>query len=1449
MFTILWTGINNSTIQTILVKKILNKISENIGAEISIGKIETSFIKNITINEILIKDKEKDTLLYISKIDANIKNISLSDKKVSINNLVVEYLYGNVYQINDTTLNLSFIIDELNKSNKKSFDWNIYCKEFTIKNSLTALNIYSTPNIIIDRQSLMLSDIIIDSIQQKLNINYFTNYLNNKRFLTNISGEIDKKGDIIKCKGFNINTKNTDLNIIYASLKIPKKTEGNLFSFKANVADSKIILSDFYKLMPFLENKKDTISLKGDFTIKNNIIKGNKVYVQINSATKISSDFFIRNYNKITDLYYYLDINNLVTNKNDITYILKNYINVNTTNINSQLNLLDTLSYEGKITGNYYNLKNNGILLSKIGQLETDLVLYQDSINNKIIIDGNLKALPIYLGADTDINSEIYFDINANGSYSKQDGPDIDIKGSVGHILYNTKTIDSISIDGNINKDKFSGKISSFDTKLRFDFNGILNFDKVNSYNFILDLYNADLYKLGLTKKTKANLSLTVNANFSGNNIDNTIGKVKMLNVYYMNDTSYLSTDSIVMTSIYNNSVKEFKLKSQYINGKILGKYNMNTLINSFKQIVHFYLPALNFQHNNAEYNNNFSFEFIANHTKPLTDIFSSSLKIADSTKITGGFNDSTNNILLRCKSNQIRFNSRILDSVDFKIFNRRDNLSLIATVKGFQYSDNNVLKNFNITSNVHNDSIKTNLNWNNRMKEKYNGNINTLLTISNNNKKQYLKLDIFPSNIVVLDTLWFLSDGYIKKDSTGFILNNLNIYNDNSRLELFGVVSDNPRDSIVLNVENIDMNNLNKILQNKHLIFGGLVTGKTIIRDIKHKKQINSDLYVNKLSLNKEIIGDTKIQIKWNNLNQKLLVRGKSIKDSVNNFSFNGDISLEEKTINIDTKFTQQDLKTIEPFLTPTFNNVSGLLNGEITVYGELQSPSWKGSLKVSDAKLCVTETKVYYDINDYVFFDKHDIIFKNISVFDKEKNKAVLNGTITNENFSLFTYNIKLETDKILAIDLKSGDNAYYYGKIYGEGYVEIVGPDNLIDINIVAKTKNYSYIQVPLEDKSDIEENNFIEFVKHTKEKAKTIDKKNEELIINKSITNLRIDLEVTPDMEVQIMFDPRIGDMLRANGFAHLTIESLGPDFNMYGDYSIIKGDFTFTLQNIINKRLNIQQGSTVSWTGAPLDASINIDAVYKVRKASVFDLTQDENDKEKRVDVNTHLLMTGKLTKPNIKFAVDVPSATNDEAIDQLNSLPEEDLNKQVISLLLINKFTPLTTFQTNITNNATATLGTTTASEFLSAQLSSWMSQISNDFDLGFVYRPGDQTSQQEIEVALSTNILNDRVILNGNFGYSENMRKQTNTPLTGDGSIEYKLNKKGNVRLRAFQKVNNDITYTQAPYTQGIGVFYTEEFDNFDELMQKIFRKDVATKPKEINIEEDKEESSSNNF
>ena len=122
----------------------------------------------------------------------------------------------------------------------------------------------------------------------------------------------------------------------------------------------------------------------------------------------------------------------------------------------------------------------------------------------------------------------------------------------------------------------------------------------------------------------------------------------------------------------------------------------------------------------------------------------------------------------------------------------------------------------------------------------------------------------------------------------------------------------------------------------------------------------------------------------------------------------------------------------------------------------------------------------------------------------------------------------------------------------------------------------------------------------------------------------------------------------------------------------------------------------------------------------------------------------------------------------------------------------------------------------------VSNQLSNWLSQISNDFDIGFVYRPGyKDINANEVQLALSTQLLNDKVIINGNFDVRGTGSSSSSTDqLTGDFDIEYKITDK--IRFKVFNRFNNPYTGKQAPYTQGFGLFFRQDFDKFSDLFRK---------------------------
>jgi hypothetical protein len=178
---------------------------------------------------------------------------------------------------------------------------------------------------------------------------------------------------------------------------------------------------------------------------------------------------------------------------------------------------------------------------------------------------------------------------------------------------------------------------------------------------------------------------------------------------------------------------------------------------------------------------------------------------------------------------------------------------------------------------------------------------------------------------------------------------------------------------------------------------------------------------------------------------------------------------------------------------------------------------------------------------------------------------------------------------------------------------------------------------------------------------------------------------------------------------------------------------------------------------------------------------------------------------------------------------------EEELSRQFLYLLVMNSFyadPSYGTSHTNTTSTGTSAMAVTTT-EMVSNQLSNWLSQISNDFEIGFTYRPGyKDINSDEVQLALSTQLLNDKVVINGNFdvrgttsGTTSGTTNNTDQ-LTGDFDIEYKITEK--IKFKVFNRFNNPYTGKQAPYTQGFGLFFRQDFDNFSDLFRKKTKSDM---------------------
>ncbi|HAM97411.1 MAG TPA: hypothetical protein DCQ26_02265 [Marinilabiliales bacterium] len=1424
-------------VQTMIAKKLASQLSAKFHTVISIERARYGLKRNLVLQNLLVKDLENDSLIYIERLDLTVSKLELLHKKLELAQLDVKNLKSKLKTLTDSTYNFSFILDQLNSQSGDPLEWTISLSDLNMVNNSIQYQ-WGTERFHFNDISAHCTDFVYDSTQLSFNLNSFSFGLNQQINVQNISFNFNLDQQKVAFDEIHLLSNHSYVNVDKFYIKNGSNRQLPVLHFEK--VQSKIFLNEFSSIIPRFSQTADYFSITGNLIANLKSIKGEQVVLRLGNESELQSSFVVHNYNTLDSIDFALNIQELHSNVTDIKHIACHYFKQDTNQLTNFLDPLGKLNFQGTIKGNNNEIDAAGRFASAIGVIHSDVHLERKTDNQKISIDGNLRAIPIYPSVLIQNKSigELAFNLNTHGFYSSKEGIQMGIDGMIQKFVLNGRSIDSVGVKGNIEKEMFTGRISSFDPKIRFDFEGVLNFDTLPSYDFTLNMYYANLYQLGFNKKDSlANLSFDVKAKFLGNKFENSSGGIVVTNLYYFKDTTYFATDSISVSSVPTAKGNRFNFNSEYFTIELEGHFNTLTVSREIETLIKHHLPSLG-KSDPKKMTNDFTFTIVAEYPHPLTGLLLPEFRISPGTIVTGRFDGASNNLNFSVFSNRVEFFNRRIDELNLKAYTKNNRLFVNMDSKEFRYAENTSLKNFMSSMNIFNDSIKLNFNWNNWLDKNYSGNLNSLVTFSKNLQNFNLKLDIYPSNIVVHDTIWYLSKASLIKDSSGFSVANLKIDNGSSDVSVEGRVSKNPNDSLSISLKNINLTYLNPIIKDDQLLLGGIITGKTVIKDAMAFIQINSNFDVQNLSLNHELIGNTHLESSWDQTNKKLDMYFDARINDLSTIEATGFYLAPEDFLDINVNLNRQSVKILQPFLEPTFIHLKGELAGKIKLYGTYPDLKWKGSVFTDNTSFTIASTGVNYQLRDSVQLNNFQILFNNAHVFDKDQNEATVNGNITHHQFGDFSIDLKMNTQRIMGINTRAVDNPLFYGTVYGSGYVKIYGPTDAINIDVSATTLNNSIFNIPLEGKSDIEENSFIEFYDPLEVK-KSESEKQKQLVEDDYETNLIMDLTVTPDVEVQIIFDPRIGDALKAHGFARLNMESLKNGFSMYGDYQISKGEFTFALQNVIHKKFEILAGSNVIWSGDPIDAQINLDAIYKIRRASVYDLTFDDADKEKKVEVDCHLLMTDKLVNPTIKFAVQVPATTNEAAIDQINTLPEEEINKQVLSLLLVNKFMPL--YQQSYAPNTSGGLGATTVSELLSKQLSKWISQINTDFDLGFVYRPGTETTEQEYEVALSTNLWNDRITVNSNLGYTvQNQLTTAKSPYTTDVQVELKVNQNGNIRLRAFQKVNNDIEFSQAPYTQGIGIFYTEEFDDFNDLMIKMFRKEYAFKPEEPEVKKE---------
>ncbi|HRZ96229.1 MAG TPA: translocation/assembly module TamB domain-containing protein [Paludibacter sp.] len=1444
--------LQSDKIQNYIAQKATQELSVKLNTKVKVGKVNYKLFNSLEVNDFYIEDLEKDTLAYVNKIDLNFKLWEFFKGKIIFTNIELNQFSGNIKIDKDGNSNINFIVKAFEKPTPDSSVVEYHIKNLTIKeSSLNFTDLRKNPSLpvnVINTSRLKVKNINAQITVDKLNkdtlsarVKSFSATEKSGLTIKNITTQIhgNKKG--YSLPEFQLLLPKSELNLTDIRLNIDTITEENKVSkiirWNAPLVNSRLSFADFAAFVPEFKRVKGAAEIKGIVSGRLSSLRLKDIEIKYGKSFLLKTDIDLNGLTNIADAFIFGNINDLKFEKSDVQDFIseltgKPFI------LPKELNELGLINYKGNITGFYSNLVAYGNLNTNLGSLSTDILLKFDKTLKDLSYNGTIKTASFNLNKllGDKAFGKTAFEINTNGTKLHDAAFKGTIKANVSEFYLNNYTYRDVKFDGKYDGTGFNGNALIEDKNINARFKGIIDLtQKLPVYDFDIKIEHANFYVLNLIKDLpKATISFTGKTNMVGNSLDNLNGFVRFDSITLENNNKVLNVNKIQFTSTIENGVTDFKILSDYLNGSISGNFKYSTVDQSIIKILQYYLPALSSVKNGSKSTNSnvINVNLSLQNTNEISDVFSLPYSLSGISKIQGKIDERVNQIQFNGTVPTFKFNRMQFDNVSLNVERVKQELQLSSRA---QMHDKSGIINIFLNGKAAKDSLSANFGWQNTQKITNAGELNTVTLFRKENGKTAAQMQLLASQVIINDSIWDIRKSSIDiKPDSSIQVHNFRFENSKQYIHIDGLISKKPTDSITVAMNDLDLGFILKLANLNTIKIGGFATGKATFFGLLKETIFEADLFVKDVNINDVLLADGKINSAWDNVNKQILLKGEFFNDKNTLALANGVYVPKNDSLDVLFDASGISLQFIQRYFDGIVSNFKGDGYGKLRLFGPTKYLLFDGKVFVDKGQATIDVTKSTYYFSDTVYMQPKALKLKNITLYDQDKNQATLNGNLTHNGFfQQLEYNLNIRGRNIQAMNTQSQDSEFFYGKAYVTGNVHIYGDEKEtnLDIKAVSQPKTKCYIQMDVA--STAMDNNFINFVS-----PDTIAKKEEPAKTTKNDINVKVDMQidVTPEADLELIVDSKAGDMITAKGNGSLRVQfDSFSDLKLYGTYTIEQGNYLFTLQTLIRKAFKIDRGSTISWTGNPYDAQVNINAIYSLT-ASLSDLMDkaelEGSTTRTSVPVNCVLKLTDNLMSPTIKFDIDLPSS--DEGLKQkvrniINT--EELMNRQIVYLLLLNKFYTPDYMRTDPVIGVNE--GLSFATSTLSAHINNWLQQSfnSNNLSVGFDWQKSEVVNDEwKAQVLYQPN---NRLIVNGNFGYRNEIQSTNNSKFIGDFDVEWLLTEMGKIRFKAYSHTIDRAQLRQAKSTQGVGLLYREDFDSWSDLFVYYWEKIIGNKKK----------------
>lgn len=928
----------------------------------------------------------------------------------------------------------------------------------------------------------------------------------------------------------------------------------------------------------------------------------------------------------------------------------------------------------------------------------------------------------------------------------------------------------------------------------------------------------------------------TLGLELTGDNLDNVTGEVRLTDMSFKSvEGMGISLDRLIVKSEMEEMQRHITVQSDWLDGDISGNFKVAMLPGEIQRISSSVFPSLILPPSeDVEYDSDVEFSFLIKADNTLTEFFKLPIRLLVDIPVEGGIRGLDRKAFLAIDipylqqgKNKLMHDNMLRVDMDGVMGSVNVDLGSTFPVKRGELA-------LSVNFFGQQDKLYSDIGWINTENSNFKGSLSIDADIERTDisSRPEVILDVNPSIFNMGSARWNVDRGRISYADNIIDVDGIKIWHDDQFVEISGVASALQTDSVAVKLADIDLDYVFETLNINYVTFGGIATGEITAYGALGKDPValTDNLSVKGLSYNGAVLGDALIKSHWNNEEKAVTINADIRQDGKSRATIDGGIWVARDSLSFGIDADRVPVGFLSPFMSAFSSDVKGYASGSAKLFGTFSDIDLTGRILGDSIALKLDYTNTYYHGTDSVYLDPGKITIPSFRLYDRNGNSALLTGELTHRYFHdpSFTFRIS-DARGLLCYDTNQKMNPDWYGTIYGNGGAVVRGWPGTVSVSVDMSVTDRSAFTYVLNDTEAAADYHFLTFSDKRKAELERLSADSVPDILTSfrrkisgdadTPTRFLMDIRcsVSPSSLMTLVMDPVAGDKITARGSGAIQIdyESDSDDMQMLGKYTLTEGNYNFSLQDLILRNFTILPGSSISFNGDPLNASLDITASYRVN-TNLSDLDKsfstDPELARTNVPVDALLMVKGEMQHPDITFDIDLPTLTQDVERKVKSIISTDDMmSRQIIYLLALNRFYTPEYMGASSNGGELAAVASTT----LSSQLSNMLGQLTDKFTLAPSFRSdkGD-FSDLEVDVALSSRLLNNRLLVNGNFGYRD--RSTSSTTFVGDFDIEYLLKRSGNLRLKAYNHFNDQNYYLrEALTTQGLGVVYRMDFDN----------------------------------